>query len=52
MHGRIAPPASTSLPTAQAALTVFAAAALPASIPPPPTHSLAPLGPIALQVKR
>ena len=46
-RGPIAPPASTSLQTAQAARAVYAAAALSGSIPPPPTLSLAPLGPIA-----
>ena len=45
--GQIAPPASTSLRTAQAARTVFAAAALSGSIPLPPTLFHAPRGPIA-----
>ena len=46
-RGPIAPPASTSPRTAQAALTVFAAAAYPEHIPPAPTPSIAPRGPIA-----
>jgi hypothetical protein len=50
--GRIVPSASTSLPTAQAAPTAPAAAAQPEHIPPLPTHSLAPLGQLALQVRR
>ena len=47
LHGQIAPPASTYLPTAQAARTVFAAAAQPGRIPPLSTLSLAPLGQLA-----
>ena len=45
--GRIAPAAITSLRTAQAALTVCAAVVWLENIPPPPTLSLAPRGPIA-----
>ena len=46
-HGQIAAPAITSLRTAQAALTVPVHLAVQENIPPPPTLSLAPHGPIA-----
>ena len=46
-RGPIAPPASTSLRTAQVPLTVYAHPAALEHIPPAPTHSPAPLGPIA-----
>ena len=46
-RGPIALAASTSLPTAQAAPTVFVAVVRLASIPLPPTPSPAPRGPIA-----
>ena len=51
-RGPIAPAASTSLPTAQAAPTAPAPLAVLEHIPPPPTLSLAPRGQLAQQVKR